>query len=270
MTSTTTLGLTDTQLQHARDIVAAVKHRGLPATVAVIAVETALAESQLRMYANSNNPESLRLPHEAVGSDHGSVGLFQQQVGGAVNSTANWGTTKELMNVQISTGKFLDALQRTDWQHVTHWRAAQNVQHSAYDGNPRPANNHSGEYGGNYRDQDARAARIVGELWGSGGNGHDPQSMPPRPVKYFVDTFENAGVFASPTSTVQTGTLFRGTNYVFGKRLGRVVSTPQGHNHWWLKTDPDEGTGQWVSAYYLTRWGNDEAKDNNGVEIPDC
>jgi hypothetical protein len=25
-----------------------------------------------------------------------------------------------------------------------------------------------------------------------------------------------------------------------------------------------------VSAYYLTRWGNDEAKDNNGRTIPDC
>ncbi len=61
------------------------------------------------MYANSNNPESLRLPHGAVGHDHRSVGLFQQQVGGAV-STADWGTTEELMKPQISADKFLDAL----------------------------------------------------------------------------------------------------------------------------------------------------------------
>ena len=42
----------------------------------------------------------------------------------------------------------LTAVQKTDWQHVTHWRACQNVQHSAYDGVPRKANNFNGEYGG--------------------------------------------------------------------------------------------------------------------------
>lgn len=26
---------------------------------------------------------------------------------------------------------------------------------------------------------------------------------------------------------------------------------------------------QWVSAYYLARWGNDVAKDNNGADIKD-
>ncbi|NGN64767.1 M23 family peptidase, partial [Streptomyces sp. A7024] len=43
------------------------------------------------------------------------------------------------------------------------------------------------------------------------------------------------------------------------------------YNHWWLKTDPDVGpANQYVSAYYLSRWGNDEARDNNGTVIPDC
>jgi hypothetical protein len=265
MTTATDIGLTLTQLAHVRAIINAVKRRGLPSTAAVIAIEAALAESGLRMYANGNNPRSLRLPHDAVGWDNASVGLFQQQVGGAPNSTANWGTTEELMNAEVSCGKFLDALQKTDWQHVSNWRACQNVQHSAYDGVPRKANNFNGEYGGNYHAQDTHAARIVHALWDAISTGHDK-----TPVKYWVDTFANAPVFGSPTSQVQTGTLFKGTNYVFGKRQGRVISTQQGHNHWWLKTDPDEGTGQWVSAYYLTRWGNDEAKDNNGQTIPDC
>ncbi len=258
------LGLTDTQRAHARGIITAVKRRGLPRTAAVIAIETALAESGLRMYANANNPESLRLPHEAVGSNFGSVGLFQQQVGGAPNSTANWGTTRELMDAETSCAKFLEALARTDWQHVTAWRASQNVQHSAYDGKPRKANNFNGEYGGNYHAQDAHASQIVNALWGG------PPVAQNSATRYWIDIFENAGVFGSPTSQVRTGTLFKGTNYVFGKRLGRVISTPQGHNHWWLKTDPDVGSGQWVSAYYLTRWGSDEAKDNNGQSIPDC
>jgi hypothetical protein len=265
MTTTTGLALTETQINNASGIIAAVKRRGLPDTAAIIAIEAALAESGLRMYANRNNPQSLRLPHDAVGSDHGSVGLFQQQVGGAPNSTANWGTTEELMNAQVSCGKFLDALQKTNWQHVTRWQACQNVQHSAYDGRPRQANNFSNEFGGNYHAQDARAAQIVHALWAGTPVGHDGP-----PVKYWVDTFANAPVFGSPASEVRTGTLFKGTNYVFGKRLGRVISASQGHNHWWLKTDPDEGTGQWVSAYYLARWGNDEAKDNSGRTIPDC
>ncbi len=157
MTTATDLALTDTQVAHARGIITAVKRHGLPSSAAVIAIETALAESGLRMYANANNARSLRLPHDAVGSDHGSVGLFQQQVGGAPNSTANWGTTDELMNAEISCGKFLGALQKTNWQHVTRWHACQDVQHSAYDGRPRKANNFNSEYGGNYHAQDAHA-----------------------------------------------------------------------------------------------------------------
>jgi hypothetical protein len=86
---TATLGLDARQLEHAKGIIAACKARNLPddqgQRVADIALETALTESRLLMYANANNPESLRLPHDAVGSDHGSVGLFQQQAGAADN-----------------------------------------------------------------------------------------------------------------------------------------------------------------------------------------
>src|ERR1700709_2220996 len=98
MTTAIAVHLTKTQFRHAEDIVETVRERGLTKRVAVIAVETALAESGLKMYANGNNPDSLALPHDAVGWDHGSVGLFQQQVGDAVNSTANWGTAKQLMD----------------------------------------------------------------------------------------------------------------------------------------------------------------------------
>jgi hypothetical protein len=93
----------------------------------------------------------------------------------------------------------------------------------------------------------------------------------PDPGKYWVDTFAAAPVYASPTSTGQTGTLNAGTNYVFCKSWGRQVGSGSAFNHWWLKTDPDTGpAGQYVSAYYLSRWGNDEARDNNGTVIPDC
>ena len=154
---TATLGLNATQLKYAQGIIAACKARKLPhdqcQRLADIPLETALTESSLSMYANANNPESLKLPHDAVGSDHGSVGLFQQQVGGAVNSNANWGTTAELMDPVVSTKKFLDALLGLDWIPMTNWAAAQAVQHSAF------------ADGSNYRSNDALAIEIRKSLW---------------------------------------------------------------------------------------------------------
>lgn len=105
-------------------------------------------------------------------------------------------------------------------------------------------------------------------LYGPGGGSPTP---PPAAGQYWVDTYATASVYGSPTSTAATGTLYQGTNYVFCKAWGREISSGGSFNHWWLKTDPDVGAGgQWVSAYYLARWGNDVAKDNNGTTIPDC
>jgi hypothetical protein len=266
MTNAASVQLNPKQFGYAQQIIGVVRKRGLPKQVAVIAIEVALAESGLRMYANGNNPTSLKLPHDAVGFDHGSVGLFQQQVGGAVNSTANWGTTKQLMDPAISCKKFLNAL-GDKWHGATNWAAAQNTQRSAFDGTPRPANHFSSMFGGNYHDQDDHAAHIVNAFWGGPPVGDPP---PSTHHKYWVDTFSRAPVYPSLDAAEPTGFLYKGRNYVFGKRTGPTVQTDQGHNHWWLKTVPDEGAGQWVSAYYLTHWGNDEAKDNDGHVIPDC
>lgn len=95
-------------------------------------------------------------------------------------------------------------------------------------------------------------------------------STPPA-TEYWVDTFADAPVYASPTSTVRTGTLDAGTNYVYCKVWGPMVGDSTTYNHWWLLTDPDVGPAdQYVSAYYLSRWGNDQALDNDGNPIPDC
>jgi hypothetical protein len=161
------LGLTDRQFRYAQGIITAVQKRGWEIKAGYIALATAIAESGLQMYANGNNPESLTLLHDNVGWDHGSVGLFQQQVGGAVNSTANWGTTRELMDPEISCSKFLNALNAIDWRHLNEWVAAQDVQHSAYDGYPRQANNYNNEYGGNYHHVLGRAQQLVNALWGA-------------------------------------------------------------------------------------------------------
>lgn len=52
------------------------------------------------MYANSGIPESLNYPHDAVGSDHDSLGLFQQR------PAAGWGTVAELMDADYNARAF--------------------------------------------------------------------------------------------------------------------------------------------------------------------
>lgn len=92
----------------------------------------------------------------------------------------------------------------------------------------------------------------------------------PAPGRFLVDTFADAPGHDAPGGAV-TGTLNAGTNYVFCRVWGPEVRVGAAFNHWWLYTDLDTGpAGQWVSAYHLSRWGNDEARDNAGAQIPDC
>ncbi|MBX9401553.1 N-acetylmuramoyl-L-alanine amidase [Lysobacter sp. BMK333-48F3] len=93
----------------------------------------------------------------------------------------------------------------------------------------------------------------------------------PTPGKYWVDTFADATGYKWPSTLTPLGTLYKGTNYVYCKAWGQEVRVGDSYNHYWLKTDLDVGpAGAWVSAYYLSRWGNDEARDNSGAVIPDC
>ena len=102
---------------------------------------------------------------------------------------------------------------------------------------------------------------------GCSGNPPPAPSVP----RYWVDTHANAPGYGSPTSTTQTGTLYQGTSYVYCKTWGREVRNGSSFNRWWLKTDLDVGpANQFVSAYYLSRWGNDEARDNDGYDLPRC
>lgn len=82
-------------------------------------------ESTWKMYANNANPESLKFPHEAVGQDHDSVGLYQQR--------PSWGDTAQRMNVAESTSLFLDALNRIDWRNMDRGTACANVQNPRAD-----------------------------------------------------------------------------------------------------------------------------------------
>ncbi|MEN1957507.1 N-acetylmuramoyl-L-alanine amidase [Luteimonas changyuni] len=99
-------------------------------------------------------------------------------------------------------------------------------------------------------------------------NGAPPPATAPT---YWVDTYASAPGFPSPTGGSQSGSLHAGTNYVYCKAWGREIRSGATFNRWWLKTDLDVGpAGQYVSAYYLSRWGNDEARDNDGYDLPRC
>lgn len=100
----------------------------LDGLAAKIGVATALVESgdPLKMYANRAVPESLKYRHDAVGSDHDSVGLFQQRNNGA------WGTVKQRMTPYDSAGLFFKRLKSFDYRSMDPGAAAQKVQVSAF------------------------------------------------------------------------------------------------------------------------------------------
>jgi cell wall-associated NlpC family hydrolase len=90
----------------------------------LIGLMTAYQESKLRNLANPNVAGSLSLPNQGTGSDHDSVGLFQQR--------ANWGTGAQRMDPVYATTKFVSALAGVpDWQLMPPGAVAQLVQVSA-------------------------------------------------------------------------------------------------------------------------------------------
>jgi hypothetical protein len=120
-------GLDQRQMDNAAAIVRTAYRMKLPKRAAVIAVATAMQESQLYNLASDVLPESMRYPHQGFGSDHDSVGLFQQR------SSVGWGPVKELMTPEASARKFLAALSQVPgWQNMELTYAAQAVQYSAF------------------------------------------------------------------------------------------------------------------------------------------
>ena len=120
-------GLDRTQMNNAKKIVQAGKEMGMPRRALVIAVATAMQESTLLNYASGVLPESQSYPHQAIGWDHDSVGLFQQR------PSSGWGTVEQLMDPEYATKAFLSALAEIPgWQSLPLSVAAQAVQISAF------------------------------------------------------------------------------------------------------------------------------------------
>jgi hypothetical protein len=84
--------------RYALAIIAEGQRLGITPRGIIIGLSVALVETNLTMYANSNDPPSLALPHDKVGSDHMSSGLFQQQT--------SWGTLADRMDPAASARIF--------------------------------------------------------------------------------------------------------------------------------------------------------------------
>jgi hypothetical protein len=121
-----TTTLTGEQVENARVIIAAAKALGMPQPAAVVGIMTAYQESKLLVLANPTVPASLDYPHQGVGSDHDSLGTFQQR------PSMGWGTVGQLMDPGYAATKFLHTLAGVSgWQAMPAWQAAQSVQVSA-------------------------------------------------------------------------------------------------------------------------------------------
>ena len=120
-------GLDNAQMDNAQTIVRTGRDMGVSRRGLVIAVATAMQESNLYNYASGVLPESQNYPHQAVGWDHDSVGLFQQR------PSTGWGAVRDLMRPEYATKQFLTALLAVPgWQKLPLTVAAQTVQVSAF------------------------------------------------------------------------------------------------------------------------------------------
>jgi hypothetical protein len=120
-------GLNQKQMNNAKKIVETAKRMGLGKDAQTIAIATALQESQLHNLASTVYAESYDYTDEGEGSDHDSVGLFQQR------PQSGWGTVQNLMKPEYAAEQFLKALlQVPGWQDMELTYAAQAVQVSAF------------------------------------------------------------------------------------------------------------------------------------------
>ncbi|MFE5291395.1 M23 family metallopeptidase [Isoptericola sp. NPDC056618] len=136
----TSVRLGRAQLAHAATIISVgsgidgVGREGL-----MVALMAALTESRLLMYANTAAyPESASFPHDADGSDHDSLGIFQMR------PAAGWGTVADLMDPEYQARAFFGGpsgpnggsprglLDIPGWASLPKGAAAQAVEVSAY------------------------------------------------------------------------------------------------------------------------------------------
>lgn len=198
-------GIDDQREAMIRAIIGVAKAYNLGQKGALIGLMAGLAESRLTNPASDEIPESKKSPdwlaisedQRTSGSDHDSIGLMQQRpstgwstYGGnydVADSETKRQIAWQIMNPVYAAQAFFGTppnaqlpsslanpnairkgVQNKDgWQSKDPWVIAQDVQVSAYDGNPRSANNFNSVYGGNYKAQMEDAQDYLSEYWDS-------------------------------------------------------------------------------------------------------
>jgi hypothetical protein len=150
----------------AREVVEAVRARGLASRAGVIAIATVIVETHLQNISEKLNETSL--------------GLFQQQDW--------WGTAAQRLNPTTATNKFLDAMERAypngSWANAPIGEVCQRVQVSGYPDR--------------YQVQASDAQIIVNALWSAAGSRLEDIPISGDWNRDGVDTI---GVFRPSTST---------------------------------------------------------------------
>lgn len=197
------------QVAIAKTIMGIAKTDGLDQSGALIGLMVALAESGLKIYANSSVPISLENPaKQAVGNNYDSVGVYQQRpsmtwstiaTGPAAinNKDAVW----QLMDPAYSAEAFFGSppgskapaalskglLNHSSWQSMEPWLAAQAVQASAYD-NGLP-----------YKNQMPAAQALLDKYW-------DTAAPVALPVSFKAATNTSSSQASWGSCTQDTGT----------------------------------------------------------------
>ena len=112
---------------YAREVIRAGRDLGITPRGIIIGFATVFTECDWIMYANRADPQTLDFPHERIGSDSRSSGLFQQQ-------PPWWGTVADRMDPYRSARMFFEALKKLDYNSTAHspgWYA-QKVQGSSF------------------------------------------------------------------------------------------------------------------------------------------
>src|SRR5574338_140018 len=126
---------------YAREVIRAGRDVGITPRGIVIGLATCLVEAgpitigvpgPIVMYANAKVPESLDLPHDDVGDDGFSVGIFQQQIRKGANGQWWWADCATCMDPYASARLFFQRLAKRDYNHGDAGAHAQAVQGSAF------------------------------------------------------------------------------------------------------------------------------------------
>jgi hypothetical protein len=256
-------------------------HAETTASVAPATVTPAISAAQVFANAETWHPHTdQRVPYSQTATHNGyrtdCSGYASMALGLGAPGLNTVGLADGSVSDPISMGSLqpgdlvIDSTGDSNTRHVVIFQNWTDGSHSSY-----MAYEQRGGYGTDHRtltyglDSGSEFHAYQPHALGGGGGGGGAG-------KYYVDTFADAVGYAAPNTASAQGVLNQGTNYVYCRVWGAEVSSGSSYNHYWLRTDLDSvysggnGAGAYVSAYYLSRWGNDVAKDNNGNDIPDC